>query len=109
MIQRPGYNNDKPLDQQDYEFINCLWVDNHFRHVAEWINTIKNAKFVITDSFHGATFSLLYRHSFAVIDNRTGSARIATLLNTFNMSNPCWVARSLSSWEYFPSLFKPTS
>ena len=22
MIQRPGYNNDKPLDQQDYEFIN---------------------------------------------------------------------------------------
>ena len=55
--------------------------------VQDWVATFKHAEYVITDSFHGATFSLLYRHSFAVIDNRTGSARIATLLNTFNMSN----------------------
>ena len=40
--------------------------------VKEWIMRIGGAKFVVTDSFHGVAFSLLYKRQFAVIRNHNG-------------------------------------
>jgi hypothetical protein len=31
---------------------------------AEWLNLIKNASFIYTDSFHGAAFSIKYKKPF---------------------------------------------
>lgn len=40
--------------------------------VAEWIKRIGGAKFVLTDSFHGVAFSLIYKRQFTVIRNHNG-------------------------------------
>lgn len=31
---------------------------------AEFVNLIRNAKYIFTDSFHGSVFSMLYKNSF---------------------------------------------
>lgn len=46
----------------------------------EFLNLIKNAKFVCTSSFHGTAFSILLHKPFAVI-NGENDKRISTLLN----------------------------
>lgn len=38
--------------------------------VETWLNYIKNSSFVITDSYHGMCFSIIYRKSFVTIKNR---------------------------------------
>ncbi len=52
--------------------------------VTQWLQNIDNAKFVVTDSFHCAVFSILFHKPFLVIPNRsTGKGmneRFATLL-----------------------------
>ena len=44
----------------------CDYADKVFYEVGpvEWINLIKNASFVFTDSYHGALFSLKFRKPF---------------------------------------------
>lgn len=77
------------IEFNGYEFVNCLWVGNDFRHVAEWINIIKNAKYIITDSFHAVVFSIIFNKEFVAIvpdDSRNGNDRIKSLLNTFGIS-----------------------
>ena len=55
--------------------------------VAHWLSGIANAAFVITDSFHGTVFSLLFQRDFITFDNGwRGSSRFHTLLDTFGMS-----------------------
>ena len=34
---------------------------------GEWLNSFKSSKFVITDSFHGVVFSLIFRKQFIAI------------------------------------------
>ena len=68
--------------------------DGGFRTVGEWLNIIKNAKYVITDSFHGAVFSIIFHKEFAVIGTKVrGNERIDTLmkmtgLNRFFLDGP---------------------
>jgi Polysaccharide pyruvyl transferase len=53
----------------------------------EWIGLIRDAEIVVTDSFHGCCFSILYNKKFYVCI--TGAAtRIYNLLNVFNL-NEC--------------------
>lgn len=35
----------------------------------EWINLIKNAEYVCTDSFHGTVFSLLFNKNFLILED----------------------------------------
>lgn len=58
---------------------------------AEVLYTIKNADFVLTDSFHGTVFSILFHKNFHVFNRNEGGAsmnsRIETLLDTFDLNN----------------------
>ena len=66
--------------------------------IYEWLYNIKNAKFVVTNSFHGVIFSIIFHTPFIVVpvENSTMNNRIVTLLeavglkermvNTFNES-----------------------
>lgn len=58
------------------------------RTVAEWINTIKNAKYVVSDSFHGTVFSIIFKKQFVCVQpkNFNGQARIPSLLETLHIS-----------------------
>lgn len=51
-----------------------------FFSVEEWLSHIKHAHFVITDSFHGMLFSILFKKQFLVIGN---SARGLTRFTSF--------------------------
>lgn len=58
---------------------------------GEFLYIIDHAKFVVTDSFHGTVFSIIFNKQFYVFD-RAGihndmNSRIQTLLSTFSLEN----------------------
>ena len=48
---------------------------------------IKNADFVITDTFHGTVFSIKYQVPFGTIIRESNKQKLGDLLNTFNLCN----------------------
>lgn len=53
---------------------------------ATWIRAFMDAKYVITDSFHGTVFSIIFNKPFWVIGNKSrGNARFDSLLKTFKL------------------------
>jgi len=56
--------------------------------VVDWIAGFANAKFVITDSFHGMVFSIIFRKPFLVLNNTDrGAARFTSLLGLLNLTD----------------------
>ncbi len=59
-----------------------------FPPVERWIQGINAASFVVTDSFHGTVFSILFNKPFIAIGNaRRGLGRFDSLLKIFNLNN----------------------
>ena len=59
-----------------------------FPSVDNWINGFNNAKFVVTDSFHGTVFSIIFNKQFIVIGNKKrGMDRFISLLNMFGLES----------------------
>ena len=53
--------------------------------VPEWLAMFRDASFVVTDSFHGTAFSIIFGKEFKCLYNVTrGSARFESLLNLYN-------------------------
>lgn len=53
--------------------------------VEEWIAIFRDASFVVTDSFHGTVFSILFENPFRCVANRDrGNARFEDLLDKYN-------------------------
>jgi hypothetical protein len=70
------------------------YVDTHGQYnekekiyptIEEWLNLILNAKFVITNSFHGTVFSLLLHVKFCSIKKGSSDGRLYTLLERFKL------------------------
>lgn len=57
--------------------------------IIEWLYSIKNAKFVLTNSFHGAIFSIIFHTPFVVVPVKNSSMnnRIITLLEALHLSD----------------------
>lgn len=56
--------------------------------VEEWIAGFRDAKMVVTDSFHACVFSIIFQKPFIVIANPTrGFSRIKSLLEMFNLQH----------------------
>lgn len=56
--------------------------DGNYRSVGDWLNIIKNAKYVVTDSFHGSAFSIIYQKQFFVLPTQAGgNERLTTLMS----------------------------
>lgn len=59
-----------------------------FRSVGKWISLIRDAEFVITDSYHCMLFSIIYRKNFAVLEHHTnGNTRIQGFLKLIKQEN----------------------
>lgn len=57
-------------------------------HVEYWLSLIKNSSFVITDSFHGTVFSILFNRPFYVFGNNSrGNSRFDSLLEFTGLSD----------------------
>ncbi|MGB3725032.1 MAG: polysaccharide pyruvyl transferase family protein [Glaciecola sp.] len=58
-----------------------------FPPIEEWINGFIHADFVITDSFHGTVFAILFNKPFFAIGNtKRGLSRFSSLLNNFKLN-----------------------
>ena len=54
--------------------------------IPQFLSYIKNADFVITNSFHGTVFSIMYHRRFVVIPKKNGNnTRIETLLSQYGL------------------------
>lgn len=53
-----------------------------------WIDVISHASFVLTDSFHGTVFSLLFERPFlTLINSERGTSRFTSLLDSVGLRN----------------------
>lgn len=56
--------------------------------VEQWLKGFYDAKFVVTDSFHGCVFSIIFRKPFVAIGNASrGMSRFMSLLGLFNLEH----------------------
>ena len=56
--------------------------------VRDWLNTIRHSVFVITDSYHGTLFSIIFRKPFQTIINKErGADRFITILNQLGLQD----------------------
>lgn len=55
--------------------------------VEDWLAEIRGARFLITDSFHGCVFAIIFRVPFAVVPNiNRGTARFDSLLSLLQLN-----------------------
>ena len=64
-------------------------IDSHIMPpVGEWLSGFKEASFVVTDSFHGMVFSIIFNKPFFIVKNEgRGSTRFESLLKMLNLSD----------------------
>lgn len=66
--------------------------------ISQWLRNIRDAKYVITDSFHGTVFSILFHKHFVSIDNiKRGSARFRSLLSLVGLCNHLLNEKSMNA------------
>lgn len=62
--------------------------DYKIPELEKWLSSFYNAEFIITDSFHGCVFSIIFNKPFIAIANkRRGLARFKSLLSLFSLNN----------------------
>ena len=64
------------------------------------MKTVENADYVVTDSFHGCVFSIIFGKEFVAYANRDrGMARFISLLRTFGLED-----RLVTSFDKYKSM-----
>ena len=59
-----------------------------FPKIEQWVRGFMDAEFVITDSFHGTAFSILFNKPFiSIVNESRGASRFYSLLKTFGLEN----------------------
>lgn len=66
----------------------CKLYRMRFRPIYDWIKGIQTSDFVVTDSFHGMVFSILFEKQFLVIGNKDrGMTRFTSLLHQLDLDD----------------------
>lgn len=56
--------------------------------VEQWLRSFRDAKYIVTDSFHGTVFSIIFNKPFIAIGNKErGLARFTSLLKMFGLED----------------------
>ncbi|MEX9848031.1 polysaccharide pyruvyl transferase family protein [Providencia manganoxydans] len=86
------------LKLEPYDFLENN-IDNIYASVAKWLKSFSSTSFVVTDSFHGVVFSIIFNKPFIAIGNKDrGLTRFTSLLKLFGLEN-----RLITSLEEFDS------
>lgn len=60
----------------------------YYKSVYYWLESIRDAKYVIVDSFHGMVFSIIFHKNFAVLANsKRGLTRFTSLLSQLGLED----------------------
>lgn len=91
--RRLTHKDSKYLKEHINEFV--------FPGVDKWLGAFHRSKFIVTDSFHGCAFSIIFNKEFVVVKNdMRGNARLESLLRLFNLEE-----RLIT--EYSPDTLNP--
>ena len=64
------------------------WERDDYAPIESWLSGFDEADAVLTDSFHGCVFSIIFNKPFAVVCNQErGAARFHSLLRQFGLEN----------------------
>lgn len=75
--------------------------DNFFT-IQDWLKSINQSEYVITDSFHGMVFSIIFNKQFAVLVNPgRGASRFYSLAEQLDLSNRLIDASKLQRFDVF--------
>lgn len=80
--------------------------------IQKWLSLIYNSQLIITDSFHGTVFSIIFNRPFYVLQNKKGgNSRILSLLKIFGLENrmiTSWtnIGNEDINWEHVNSILK---
>lgn len=73
----------KPTQVRASEIEQCTLMS-----VESWLQAFQDARFIVTDSFHGTVFAILFNKPFIAIGNPArGMARFESLLNQFGLES----------------------
>lgn len=76
------------LNKQIYEISDIQKGDSVLPSIEFWLSAIRDSDFVITDSFHGTVFSIIFNKPFVVCLNKSrGNSRFVNLLEQFGLSD----------------------
>ena len=65
-----------------------MTVSDNGLSIEDWLTTIRNAAFVITDSYHGTLFSILFAKQFqAIINKERGGDRFFTVFDNLGIKS----------------------
>ncbi|MDE5642327.1 MAG: polysaccharide pyruvyl transferase family protein [Muribaculaceae bacterium] len=70
--------------------LDCKLVDlNPYRTTPEdWLGRIRDSRFVVTDSFHGTVFAIIFHRDFIVVpNNKRGNGRLHSLLSLLRLQD----------------------
>ena len=71
--------------------LNLIFASAHSNctlSIEEWLAKFRDAKMVITDSFHGTIFSIIFNKEFYTLCNESrGKTRFISLLSQFNLQD----------------------
>ena len=84
-LKNPGYKN----------VLKTAYIEGPL----EFVNYIKNAKYVVATSFHATVFSIIYNKKFFIIPHRKTGARVTNLLDKFEIKG-----RTFSNYEEFKNI-----
>lgn len=75
------------MPRKDMKNLTKTNIDDYiFPPVAEWIGGFMGADFIITDSFHGTLFSIIFNKPFVSIGNKKrGLSRFTSILNQLGL------------------------
>lgn len=74
-------NDDKVKQMQKYGILTQATIEEQIYHLM-------NAKYVVTDSFHGTCFSIIFRKNFvAIVNAKRGTSRFETLAKLFGVGD----------------------
>lgn len=63
---------------------------------SEFLTLIKNAQYVVTNSFHGTAFSIVYKKEFVTLAHSTRGNRVTELLGKLGLLSRLWNYESFS-------------
>lgn len=84
------------ITKEDIEHLDeCI-----FPPVEQWLKSFWDAEMVVTDSFHGTVFSIIFNKPFWVVANEgRGAARFTSLLRLFGLEDRLVSTAGKVNWE----------